>query len=482
MSSISNSFWDVETSGQTQSDGGFGRTTAQMKQSSTYNGWGDSIWTIEESVDYPHLTWEGAGGDVIDNIPDRSYSGSGTETEPFVITTAGDLCCLSGRQEDWDQWFELANDIDMSAITGYLPPGDFTGRFNGNGYRISNLTVNEPGSFLLGLFGYLGKGSEINNLGLVDVEITGYSYLGILMGYNYNGSISNCYATGSVSGDNHFGGLVGYNKSGSISNCYATGSVSGNDSLGGLVGENDYGSISYSYATGSVSGDDYLGGLVGVNYGSISKCYAIGSVSGGDYSYRLGGLVGYHLQRLISNCYSTGSVTGGDNSSSLGGLVGYNKYGNISNCYATGSVNGDTYLGGLVGYKQEGSTGHSFWDLETGGPDNGIGTPKTTEEMQTQNTFTNAGWNFVGEDPNDTDNIWRMCVDGIDYPKLSWQFLPGDFACPDSVEINDLMYMLEYWLDDDCPGTPGCSIADINADNEINLKDFTHLAANWLAY
>jgi hypothetical protein len=70
------------------------------------------------------------------------------------------------------------------------------------------------------------------------------------VGFNYCGSISQCYATGTVSGSSDsylVGGLVGCN-SGSITNCYSTGSVSGSNGVGGLVGYND-GSISGCYYT-----------------------------------------------------------------------------------------------------------------------------------------------------------------------------------------------------------------------------------------
>ena len=66
------------------------------------------------------------------------------------------------------------------------------------------------------------------------------------MGEN-NNSITNCYATGTVSGRNSTGGLVGYNNN-SITNCYATGAASGAGSKGGLVGyNNNSGTISNSF-------------------------------------------------------------------------------------------------------------------------------------------------------------------------------------------------------------------------------------------
>ena len=459
--SVSNSFWDMETSGQTQSDGGFGRTTVQMKQSSTYNGWGDGVWTIEEGVDYPHLTWEGTGGTVMNNIPDRSYSGSGTQDDPFIMISADDIICLTGRQEDWNRNFELAGNIDMSAVTGYLPPGRFNGKFEGNGYCIINLTVNESTS-QLGLFGRMESGGEINNLGMVNAIITGYRHLGGLVGWNSGGSISDCYATGSVSGGDsswRLGGLCGYSY-GSISNCYSTSSVTG--------GNNSY----------------YIGGLMGYNSGNLNNCYANGSINGDDY---IGGLMGYNSGNL-NNCYATGSVTA--NGNYVGGLVGRNYYGDLNNCYAIGSVSGDNYLGGLVGYDYDGSGSYisSFWNSDVNPDLSGVGNldpdpceviGETTANMQIQSTFTDEGWDFVGENVNGTNDIWRMCVDGIDYPKLSWQFLPGDFVCSDGVDLADFAVLAETWSLSS--GQTGYNdLCDLIDDNTIDLNDLAVFAENWL--
>lgn len=61
----SNSFWDVETTGTDQSGGGVGRTTAEMKQESTFAeaGWDfENVWDINEMNEgYPFLSWQSVG-------------------------------------------------------------------------------------------------------------------------------------------------------------------------------------------------------------------------------------------------------------------------------------------------------------------------------------------------------------------------------------------------------------------------------------
>jgi hypothetical protein len=78
----------------------------------------------------------------------------------------------------------------------------------------------------------------------------------------------NCYASGSASGKTYIGGLVGYNyDSSTVSNCFSIGPVSGNSVLGGLVGGNDSSTVNGCYWNTETSG---LTNGVGLNvFGSI---------------------------------------------------------------------------------------------------------------------------------------------------------------------------------------------------------------------
>ena len=371
---------------------------------------------------------------------------------------------------DWAGRFILTSDIDLNGVfitpiapdtsTSYGFQGtQFTGVFDGNYNVIRNADVNMPGIYYVGLFGYLGTDGQIRNLGVEDASIFGRRLVGGLVGYNY-GTISNCYSTDSVNGYEEVGGLVGYNG-GTISKCYSTGPVTGNELVGGLVGLNWFGTVANCYSTGSVNGDEDVGGLVGGNdCGSISNCYSTASVSGdGD----VGGLVGWNRYGIISNCSSTGSVNG--TGSYVGGLVGWNYSGTIRNCYSTNSVSGTDYVGGLVGENVDGaisncySTGsvsgmddvgglvgwdsgtisNSFWDVNTSGwPTSAGGEAKTTAEMKTKSTFTDAGWDFV--------EVWGI-GEHQTYPYLS--FAPaGDLNYDKKVDFLDLAILASHWLED----------------------------------
>ena len=301
---------------------------------------------------------------------------------------------LQGVSGNLSGHYALGSNIDATATShwnsdgataptyaGFTPIGNsstpFTGTLNGLGHVISNLTVNQPTKDNVGLFGYIGSGAALRNLGLTGGSVSGATDVGGLVGFDYGGTVSSSYATGSVkSAGNWIGGLVGYSFRGTVSDSYATGSVSGANYVGGLVGYN-HGTVSNGYSTGRVSGANYVGGLVGFiegNYqiiGTVSQSYATGRVSG---SSNVGGLVGGSggdYGGSISNSYATGRVSGASN---IGGLLGLNGGGNInfgtvgtvSNSYATGSVGGSDNIGGLVGLNKATVTGSHATGSVTG--------------------------------------------------------------------------------------------------------------------
>lgn len=439
-------FWDIEISGQSGSPRGKGLTTAQMKSATIYRnaGWAGKGWVIEDGLDYPRLAWEGTPGVPIPEPEPVALLGSGTEEDPYQIWTADDFALLSRHICVLDKYIEVMADLDLDGMPLYAIGnlGPFAGIFDGNDHIIRNADINMPGSYRVGLFGQVGLGGEIRNIGLKDAVIAGDYYVGGLVGYNGKGDITNCDAIALVGGYGYIGDLVGYNDGGSVTDCCAAGPVNATDDyVGGLVGYNDGGSISNCYAAASVIGGGYyVGGLAGYNlYGGINNSYSTCSVNG---RYSVGGLVGKGEKGTIANCHASGSVIG---NSCLGGLIGYNQYGSIVNCYATGSVEGGEYAGGLVGSSGEGiisncyATGsvsgtHSVGGLlggnrggnisiayflrrdDGGGPNNGFGSPLTDAQMRRQNSF--AGWDFVGRSRDGTSEVWQMPAGG-GYPVLS---------------------------------------------------------------
>ena len=305
------------------------------------------------------------------------YSGgTGEPNTPYQIADVNDLLTLANDANDYNQCFILTADINLTGQTFTQAPiapdtnnsnwsyegTQFSGVFEGNGHTIFNLTITAEEQDYIGLFGYIDSNSRIQNLSLVDVNITGRTRVGILVGKNA-GNLTYCITAGSVNASSVVGGMVGSNE-GSLTSCYATCSVSGpgaGGTVGGLAGENYFGSLNNCYAAGSADGYGYVGGLVGVNNnGSITSCYVAASAAGKVY---VGGVAGDNSGSL-THCYSTYPVSGTEQYNYyIGGLAGSNN-GSLTYCYAAGPVSGYNSIGGLVGLNYDSLTS-CFWDVNT---------------------------------------------------------------------------------------------------------------------
>ena len=221
-------------------------------------------------------------------------------------TTSADATTITqGCPRSGCRGYELVKDLDFKADasyrttsnkvtwttgSGWSPIGSssnqFRNVFEGNGHTIAHLYINRRNFANVGLFSEVDIAAQIQNIRLSDVNVSGRSNVGSLVGWNF-GSIISIDVTGTVNSNNNVGGLTSWNT-GKITRCAANVIVSGATSLGGLVGSN-YGVISDSHASGNVMGTANLGGLVGSNFNSLANSYAIGQVSG---TLNVGGLFG----------------------------------------------------------------------------------------------------------------------------------------------------------------------------------------------
>ncbi len=314
---VYNSFWDINTSGILKGVGGLGLSTEQMKniQTYAYNGWGGEAWTIKEG-DYPRLAWENKGGQSISE-PDIQFEGAGTSESPYLINDVNGLYLVSIGSIFWDKCFTLASDIDANNISvrriGYDKYNGFKGVFDGNGHVISNIKINLPESSCVGVFGYTDVNSIIKNLGIEDVNIIGNSYVGSLIGRNY-GKITQCYSSGSVTGEFEVGGFVGENgnPSGVIENCYSHSKTIGDNTVGGFVGRTFY-NLRNCYSTGKVSGEFNVYGFMGSG-SNLSGCVWDVNTSGtsaGANGSSLMGLTTIQMQNIISGWDFYGETANG---------------------------------------------------------------------------------------------------------------------------------------------------------------------------
>ena len=219
----------------------------------------------------------------------------------------------------------VLEDIDLSVICGpekgsWVPIGSvstpqYDGHFDGNYHTISNLyfnntiaaNVDSGGGKYAALFAYTTTGAVIENIIMTNVDITGFQYVGAVVGKNEYSTVKNCMVlSGSVKG------------------------TKGNVATG------------YNYGSGA-------GGIVGFGAGHIENCANFATVDGGS---QVGGIVGTVYSRkssdcTIVNCYNAGTVTGKLN---VGEIVGQTAYYSspttdlsvaaarcdVKNCYYTG--------------------------------------------------------------------------------------------------------------------------------------------------
>ena len=260
-----------------------------------------------------------------------------------LIKTADELQAM---QDNLSGKYILMNDIDLAgydwtAVGTYDNP--FAGEFNGNGYVISNLTINEPTKYNQGLFGNCSAGTHIENVGLENINIEGYRNVGALIGYSDTTNVINCYCISSTRViDESVGGLIGYYMGGRIESCYSNSIVNCDDAAGGgLIGFcNGNTTVINCHSSGQVSGNSFLGGLIGDWVGSnnqIIDSYSTANIFATQHS---GGLIGSMCGLNMTNCFSTGDVNSRyDNRSTFGGLVGdANEDCILSNCYTFSKV------------------------------------------------------------------------------------------------------------------------------------------------
>lgn len=259
------------------------------------------------------------------------------------IETVDDLLALAKATdaETLGKNYRLKADLNLkdTPFNGIGSAGQpFTGMFDGQGHTISHVTVNAPEGENAGFFNVI-KGATIRDLKLVDVEITGKTNVGGLVGSarvqldssdlskNVANLIGGCSVSGTVTGTKNVGGLVGLNEgktdpqtlfsiASAVDKCAASVTVNGKEKTGGLVGKNG-GTITKSSSGGTVKGDTTTGGLAGDSSGDIYDSHTSCTVAGSSHT---GGFVGFS-DGAVKNCYSIGGVSGTDYTGGFAGVI-----------------------------------------------------------------------------------------------------------------------------------------------------------------
>ncbi|AWB07313.1 hypothetical protein A6A40_19905 (plasmid) [Azospirillum humicireducens] len=183
---ITNSYWDTQTSGQQNGVGNkvvtglTGLTTAEARQASSYVGWDFTKDWYQSGDMRPIGRWEAAkaGSDGIAAI---------TNLHQLQLIDANPT---GSYRLDADIDAQATSGADAAGIwgTGGFAPlagAGFTGSFDGRGHLIRGLTINRPASDDVGLFGKIGTGGMVSNVGLdATGAVTGGNRVGAIAGTN----------------------------------------------------------------------------------------------------------------------------------------------------------------------------------------------------------------------------------------------------------------------------------------------------------
>lgn len=334
---------------------------------------------------------------------DSFAGGTGTESDPYQISSAAELAYMSELLADDEEsykntyfsaYYVLTSDITLNDTANFeswaqeapeyswtpiaCKLTNFGGVFDGNGHTVSGMYINTDSmleeSTSCRNYGLFGKISgTVKNL-IIDKSYicvsgnSGTTYMGGIAGNSYESKIENCTSNavidclGGVAG-----GIIGSND-GEIKDCIFEGTITHTGEnrtsvfLGGISGSG--GNITNCVNRGTISGGETSGGITGSG-GRIYYCSNEGYVLDGETA---GGITGkVHVagtdmeienpEVVIEYCSNQGKVEAAVNG---GGIVG--SLGNseadvsiiISNCSNEGYDNltgvlGEGQLGGIIG-------------------------------------------------------------------------------------------------------------------------------------
>ena len=239
------------------------------------------------------------------NSGDQLFEGSGSESEPYLITSADDWNTLSnhinGGGTDYSgKFFKLTNDISVSTMLGYRDSSNvdipFIGTFDGDGHTV-NVSINYSGA------------------------------MAAPFGCVCNAVIKNLNVTGTVNGGIHSSGLVGAGNKGAIVgstleiyNVTTSVAVNGyNNSVashqGGIVGHTLSAKIIMDNVvfTGSLNASSAQGGFIGWGGGAgdklsiciLSNCLFAGTVRTGNTFHPVGYAYNNNGKATLTNFYTT---------------------------------------------------------------------------------------------------------------------------------------------------------------------------------
>gem|GEM_PF-2893697 len=228
----------------------------------------------------------------------------------------------------------LMKDIKLNpnSENNWNPIAEFSNEFNGNGFAITGVRINQPNKDYVGLFGKLEFSTNVGNLILTDAKIAGRDKVGGLAGEIFNfARVVNNHIEADVTGKDWVGGLAGeiFNHAKAVNN-HIEADVTGKEYVGGLTGFMcDSAATENNHIEAFVTGEQDVGGLAGFMCDSASAVnnHIEADVTGKHW---VGGLAGFMCDSASAvNNHIEADVTGKEY---VGGLAGWlDNYTKIEN-------------------------------------------------------------------------------------------------------------------------------------------------------
>ena len=267
--------------------------------------------------------------------------GSGSQEDPYLISTAEDLVQLSDNVQAKEmyagKYFKMTNDIDMSSVDNFLPIGNniestdvkaFAGVFDGNNNTVRNLKCNYTGvnSIGVGMFGVTMQ-ATIKNLKMEDCSFSADALVAPVVAVAMGTTVQNCHVGKGVKSDAYkmfnAGGVVcgAMGQPCVIEDCSSAADVhAGSYTVGGILSAISDGAqgtvVRRCVFTGTADSFETVGGIVALleQPGVIEDCVNFGKITSGtgaagiQYVFKA---PGENFVQL-ANCYNAGYVEGVD--------------------------------------------------------------------------------------------------------------------------------------------------------------------------
>ena len=223
--------------------------------------------------------------------------------EHTVATTAAGLQVALASDVD----FVMTSDIDMAGLA-WSPVGTeeapFTSTFDGNGYTIFNLKIDD-----IGMFAYVGENAVIKNLKFDNVSVDG-GYSAVVANYAEKATFENIeILSGNIDVEKYGASIVFEAYNITITDCVNRANVTAGYSASGIGGWVYTSTVDGCENYGDVVGANRAGGICANFSGTMTNCTNNGNVTSTG-SMPAGGIVGVlGGASTIENCTNNGNVT-----------------------------------------------------------------------------------------------------------------------------------------------------------------------------